>query len=663
MKSFSERSDEDVVSQEESPSDESTQGDGSTAESGFPDLDAIEDEIDAELVDEMASRMASSTSLAEETSDRVVDMLLRRDLIEPEQVQRAKEKKAAEVPNEALWRVLARQEGTDREIVYETAARIYAFPIADLDEHPPDAQVTRSKMEAFSEQEQNALLEHSVLPYRVDTVRKGSSEVVYLITPDPMRPEVQQVVQRLDLETVELRYAPKSTVEALISEAFPRKNEYLEHVRDEDLVDLGQSFEEDDDLIDEEELEAEINRSSLINLFEAALVEAVHREASDIHIVPNPEKDIEIHFRINGQLQHWHTERRFHPEAFLSVIKDNAMRVDRFETDAAQDGSLQRRVDGTRIRFRVSVMPIENASQDFDAESVVIRVLDDRTVITQLDKLGFRAQVLDRFEHAIHQPHGMVILTGPTGSGKSTTLVSALNRVIEPALNVLTIEDPVEYLIDGARQVKLTDDLQLRDALRSLLRHDPDVVMVGEMRDDTTAELAIKLANTGHLTFSTLHTNDATSAVSRLFKMGIEPFLIAYAINLVVAQRLIRTLCPVCKEEHADPDPVMLNQLGFTGDEVEGTTLYRTGDEPTCRECGGLGYAGRRAIAEALPFSRPIQHMIVESDESVEEEAIRTYAEQEEGMFSLQDSAREVVKAGETSIEEMRRVVPADQIH
>jgi type IV pilus assembly protein PilB len=333
------------------------------------------------------------------------------------------------------------------------------------------------------------------------------------------------------------------------------------------------------------------------------------------------------------------------------------MEVDRFERDAAQDGFIQRTVDGTRIRYRVSIMPIASSSQDIDSESVVIRVLDDRKVITDLKKLGLGSRALDRFEHAINQPYGMVILTGPTGSGKSTTLVAALHRVIGPEENVLTIEDPVEYIIEGARQIRLSDKLQLKDAIRSLLRHDPDTVMVGEMRDRETAELAIKLANTGHLTFSTLHTNDAPSAVSRLYKMGIEPFLIAYAINLVVAQRLIRTLCPRCKKEHPDPDPVLLEQLGFTDEQVENETIYTTSDADHCDRCGGTGYDGRRAIAEALHFSREIRHMIVEADDMVDESAIREHAQTEDGMRSLQASARRVVLDGETSVEEMMRVV------
>lgn len=620
-------------------------------------LDALEQEMDADLIDEAASRMASSTSVASGTNDRVVEMLLRRDVVSIEQVEGARKRREEEDADMALWRVLARGEDVDEEAVYERAARIYAFSVADLEASTREVARLQSLVEEFTEEQQEQLLDLGVVPHRVETDGSGRKKKVSLVTHDPMRPEVHRVVRSLGLAQFELQYAPRSAVNELVSETFPRDNEYLDRIEEEQAYDLGQSFEEDEDLIDEEKLEEEINRSTLINLFEATLVEAVREGASDIHIFPNANKEVEIHFRMDGRLNHWHTEDRVHPEALLSVIKDNSMNVDRFESDAAQDGFIQRDVDGTRIRYRVSIMPIASSNQDIDSESVVIRVLDDRKVITDLDKLGLGPRALDRFEHAINQPNGMVILTGPTGSGKSTTLVAALHRVIGPEENVLTVEDPVEYIIEGARQIKLGDKLQLKDALRSILRHDPDTVMVGEMRDKETAELAIKLANTGHLTFSTLHTNDAPSAVSRLYKMGIEPFLLAYAINLVVAQRLIRTLCPRCKQEDPDPDPVLLGQLGFSDEEIETGTFYTPNDHSNCNQCGGTGYNGRRAIAEALYLTQPIRHMIVEADGVVDEGAIREHAQQEDDMRSLQASAREVVLSGQTSVDEMMRVV------
>ena len=614
-------------------------------------IDELEDQIDPEVIDEFASRMSSSASVG--TNDRVVEMLLRRGVVETEQVEAAQARRDEETPDVALWRALAEQEGVDEEAVYGRAARIYAFSAADLEEDL-DLDFIQSTMEGFTEEQQEHLLDLGLVPHHAQTT--GRSSTVVLITHDPMRPEVHRLARSLDLDHFELRYAPKSAVNELLSEAFPKDNKYLERLDQESSIDLGQSFEEEEDLVDNEKLEEEINRSTLINLFEATLVEAVREGTSDIHIYPNSDKEVEIHFRMDGRLQHWHTEDRVHPEALLSVIKDNCQSVDRFESDAAQDGFIQRDVDGTRIRYRVSIMPIASSNQDIDSESVVIRVLDDRKVITDLTKLGLAPRALDRFEHAINQPNGMVILTGPTGSGKSTTLVAALHEVIGPEENVLTIEDPVEYIIGGARQIKLSDKLELKDALRSILRHDPDTVMVGEMRDKETAELAIKLANTGHLTFSTLHTNDAPSAVSRLYKMDIEPFLIAYAINLVVAQRLIRTLCTNCKQNVRDPDPVKLKQLGFSDEEIDTETFY-TARASGCSQCGGTGYDGRRAIAEALYLTPPIRHMIVEAEGVVDESAIREHAEQEDGMRSLQASAREAILNGETSVEEMVRVV------
>ena len=615
-------------------------------------IDELEGQIDAELVDEFASRMSSGASVG--TNDRVVEMLLRRGVVAPEEVEAAQARRDTEKPDVALWRVLAEEESVDEEVVYERAARIYAFSVADLDEADRNLDFVQSTVEAFPDEQQEQLLDLGVVPHHREM--SGRTRKVILITYDPMRPEVHRLARSLDLDQFELRYAPKSAVNELLSQAFPKDNKYLERLDQESALDLGQNFEEEDDLVDDEKLEEEINRSTLINLFEATLVEAVREGASDIHIYPNAEKEVEIHFRMDGRLNHWHTEDRVHPEALLSVIKDNSMNVDRFESDAAQDGFIQRDVDGTRIRYRVSIMPIASSNQDIDSESVVIRVLDDRKVITDLDKLGLGPRALDRFEHAINQPNGMVILTGPTGSGKSTTLVAALHRVIGPEENVLTIEDPVEYIIEGARQVKLSDKLRLKDALRSILRHDPDTVMVGEMRDKETAELAIKLANTGHLTFSTLHTNDAPSAVSRLYKMDIEPFLIAYAINLVVAQRLIRTLCPNCKRKVRSPDAVKLRQLGFSDEEIR-TGAFYTARDSGCPQCGGTGYDGRRAIAEALYLTQPIRHMIVEAEGVVDEGAIREHAEQEDGMRSLQASAREAILNGETSVAEMIRVV------
>jgi type IV pilus assembly protein PilB len=595
--------------------------------------------------------------LREALRDRVVGMLVRKEFVTQQQVLEAlKAQKAS--PREALWRLLATTTDVDRNVVYREAASVYAFRSAELIDRDP--KFAKLVMDAFPEEKRNELLSMRVFPieYQADSATGGAK--LGFATHDPARPEVHRILQKLKVGRFQLYYAPESYVTDLIQAAFPRRNEFLDRMSDDPMAtDLGTSFEEEGGLIDESALEAEISRSTLINLFEATLLEATRRGASDIHVFPNPHRKVEIHMRIDGRLFLWHTEEHVHPEAFLAVIKDNSKNVDRFERDAAQDGYIQRRIDDALIRYRVSVLPIATASQEIRAESIVIRVLDDRKVVTDLRKLGMLQVALDRFNQAIRQPHGMVILTGPTGSGKSTTLVAALHQVVSPEINVLTVEDPVEYIIAGVRQIKLNAKLDLDQALRAILRHDPDVVMVGEMRDKATADLAIKLANTGHLAFSTLHTNDAPSAISRLYKMGVEPFLIAYAINLVVAQRLIRSLCPTCKTVDEETDPLLAKLVGFSDAEIKGTIFYKAGTNKKCKTCGGSAYKGRRALCETLYFSPAIRHIILESAEAIDEDQIRSQG-QKEGMLTLQDSAREIVKLGDTSIAELIRVTAVE---
>jgi len=396
-------------------------------------------------------------------------------------------------------------------------------------------------------------------------------------------------------------------------------------------------------------IDAEINKSALINLVEGALVEGVRKGASDIHFIPKSGHKTEVLIRIDGNLQSWHVQENTLPEAVVAVIKDRSKGMDRFEREKAQDGFIQREIDGQIIRFRVSVLPMVGTELRNKFESVVIRILDDRKVVKDLSKLGLTGYAQDAFIKSINQPQGMVILTGPTGSGKSTTLVAALYQVIDPSVNVLTVEDPVEYVIEGARQLKIGFKMNFEQAIRSILRHDPDIVLVGEMRDKETAEVAIKLANTGHLTFSTLHTNDAPSAVARLYKMGIEPFLIAYAINIIVAQRLIRKLCEFCKTKVTKLDEDLLSVAGVDIDEIKKHTIYAA---KGCDKCNKTGYKGRMAIHEALYFTKEIRQIIVRSGIEVDEEKIRIQAKKD-GSKSLRDSGIEKVMLGLSSIEEV----------
>ncbi len=620
----------------------------------------VRDDSPSKNVEPKAPKKAAPTSFERDFArDRVVTRLLKKGIVTESQVKdawgewRKLIEKDMRVP---LWRVLATHEELNSPDVLVEASRLYAFDESILT-FEEGLDFLENNKDTFTTEAWDAMVEHFVLPVSMEQDLVSGDPKWTFITHDPTRPEIHQVIEGLRLRRFEIHFASESLIGSLISESFLGRNAFMDSLEDYHGVDLG-SYENEDDFLDEDALEAEISRSHLINLFEAALTESVRGGASDIHIYPDSDGKIVILFRLDGELEEWHVDERFRPEAFLAVVKDNSMNVDRFDREMAQDGFIQRWIDDVLIRFRVSVLPIASAKQEVYAESIVIRVLDDRKVLTDLRQIGLLEDAYARFQEAIRQPHGMIILTGPTGSGKSTTLVAALHQVVTPKVNVLTVEDPVEYLMRGVRQIKLSHKLTLEGALRAILRHDPDVVMVGEMRDQETAELAIKLANTGHLTFSTLHTNDAPSAVSRLYKMGVEPFLIAYAINIVVAQRLIRKLCTSCRVLDAEPDMDLFRHIGSSDDDLAEATIYKASEDSTCKKCKGTGYKGRRAIAETMLFTDKIRSLIMASDDIVDEDVLRKAAV-EDGMTTLPDAARQLVLAGETSLEEAVRVTGA----
>lgn len=545
-----------------------------------------------------------------------------------------------------LGQILVSEFKLDHDLIFREVAGLYAFrEIRLTEENIDDARLKfiRKFVEGMPDSVRDLMVNTKVLPLRFDETQPDK---LILITADPTDRNIPTIARHFGVKKYEICYTRLKDIQGIIDQVLPKKNEFLKI-----LEDSGIQLDEDgqrDDGINEEELEAEINKSALINLIEGALVEAVRKDASDIHIIPKRGRRTEFHFRIDGDLRLWHVQENTMPEAIAAVVKDRSKNVDRFEREMSQDGFIERNIDGHNIRFRVSIMPIVSTEFMHKHESIVIRVLDDRKVITDIEKLGLTGPAKENFYKAISQPQGIVILTGPTGSGKSTTLIAALHQVIDPTVNVLTVEDPVEYIIPGARQLKLSHKMSFEQALRGILRHDPDIVLVGEMRDKITAETAIKLANTGHLTFSTLHTNDAPSAISRLYKMGIEPFLIAYAINIIVAQRLLRTLCNNCKRPIKESEWEPYLKFGFTEKELKESTIF----EPLgCKKCSG-GYKGRAAIHEALLFTKEIRQSIINAKTDINENEIREIAVKQ-GMWTLRRSGMERVKRGETSLEEV----------
>ena len=585
-------------------------------------------------------------------------ILVQKGIISKEVLEEALEIQTKEDPStrRGLAEILVSDFGADHDEVFGLLAKLYAFRTLEVKASSLDEKQISSIKEILApipEDFRKELLKKMILPFHLTS---GQNKKLIILAANPTDKTIEKIPLYTAYKKYEVMYTKLNDLKEIISLINVEENEFLENIKQEeedlsyvDYSDIGNEG------IDEYELDNEVNKSVLVNLFEGALVEAVRRKASDIHIIPAGKSSVEIFFRVDGKLKLWHRQEKTMPEAFSAVVKDRTSGVDRFERDTAQDGFAQRIVDDRLIRYRVSIIPITSTEYERRFESVVIRVIDDSNVITDFRKLGFQEKAEKDFEASISKSKGIVLITGPTGSGKSTTLMAALYHVINPSINVLTCEDPVEYAIKGARQIKIGNKLTFEQAIRSILRHDPDVVMVGEIRDRITAETAVKLANTGHLTLTTLHTNDAPSAISRLYKMGIEPFLLAYAINIIIAQRLVRKLCPYCKKPISEEKYPAALEFGLTMDDLKSGNVY---EAVGCKKCTD-GYKGRINIAEALYFSPEIRRIIAESGGDIDEEKIRRVAESQ-GMLSMLDSGIDRIKNGLTTIEEVSYAVSED---
>lgn len=584
------------------------------------------------------------------------DLLVEKEIISAEQLLVALDKLSQDSHDKRrrLPQILVEDLHVDHDKVYGEIANYYAFRKLEISQDAIDDEglaFIRREMNNLPVHVKTLAIDNRVLPFAEDPERPGR---LLVITPDPTKREVYTIGRSFSFQKFEICYVRLGQWQELWQRVNISRSGYasLESEVREGMAD--EVAEEDADIY-EQALEEEISRSGLVNLVESIFIDAVRMGASDIHVVPRGEKKTEFHFRIDGKLTLWYTNMETRAEAVAAVVKDRAMNLDRFERNMAQDGFAQFNIDKKTVRFRVSVIPTIGKELKSKYESIVIRVLQEPQFSTRLEDMGFDPFSENAFRKAITKPYGMVIVTGPTGSGKSTTLFSALRTVMDPSLNVITVEDPVEYFIDGARQVKLNPKLDFEGALRAILRHDPDIVMVGEIRDRQTAEIAIKLANTGHLTLATLHTNDAVSAIARLFKMGVEPFLLAYSINIVLSQRLIRKLCDRCKTVIEDPDREALLKLGMKEEEIVKAKMYRPVGCSNCLK----GYKGRMAIHEALYFTKAIRQLVLRAGDLIDEEGLREQAFKE-GMHTLRMSALDLLKKGITTLEEVASVTIED---
>jgi type IV pilus assembly protein PilB len=398
---------------------------------------------------------------------------------------------------------------------------------------------------------------------------------------------------------------------------------------------VGSKIESEDDEDTEE--------SAVAKLMNQVVTDAIRQGAGDIYIEPQ-EHEVRIRYRIDGVCRPVLTTPRKMHRQLLSRLKIQS-NMDIAERRVPQDGRFGVTLDGKSVDFRVATLPIVHG------ELAVLRLLRKDSIMMSLKDLGFLEYNMERLLWALSLPYGAILVTGPTGSGKSTTLYAAINETNDPKSNLITVEDPVEYRLAGLSQVHVNEKagLTFAAALRSILRQDPDKVMIGEIRDRETGTIAVEAALTGHLVLSTLHTNDAPSAITRLTEMGIEPFLTASAVTLVVAQRLARRLCPDCREKYV-PEAQALERVGFPFEPGRLPTIYRARG---CRKCNGIGYRGRMGIHEVMTLSETIERLTVEnaSADVIKRQAI------EEGMLTLRQDGFEKVLLGQTSIEEILRVV------
>lgn len=523
---------------------------------------------------------------------------------------------------------LARQSMLGGEDVHSKLAEQFGIPVyANLDNFRVSKERYKQVSYAFAKK-------HAVLPLE----EKESSVVVAVA--DPLNLACIEELRFLLHCEVETVYSPRDTIMAAINDCYNTEDGAASQLI-ADLTDRDDSRGDGEvevfDLLDNTR-----HQSPIVQLLNLILTEAIQQGASDIHFEPS-ENSMRVRYRIDGVLQNRHAPAQDYQAQLLTRIKVMS-KLDIAEHRLPQDGRIKLKMGRREIDFRVSTVPVAGG------ERIVLRILDKGNVILGLDKIGMIPSVYEQFEKLTSIPEGIILVTGPTGSGKTTTLYSAICEMADDEINIMTIEDPVEYNLKGIAQIGVQPKINLDFArgLRHILRQDPDVIMIGEIRDKETAEIAIQSALTGHLVLSTLHTNDAPSAITRLVDMGIEPYLLSSCIVGVLAQRLVRRICPECKEGYS-PNERELTSLGIQASQLVNGEVFRG---KGCSFCYGTGYRGRHGIYELMVVNHVINKQIVQSPDAIEMR--RTALAQ--GMISLLSHGAELVKQGVTTTAEVLRV-------
>ena len=490
-----------------------------------------------------------------------------------------------------------------------------------------------------------------VAPFKID------GKTLHIAIPDSSKLGLMRNLKAITKKNIELHAAKITDISEYIERLASETDEVtIASIRDEnrkkiktfesDLGEAGEVLEKPP----EEDIEAIENESEVIKFSTAVVAEAIKMGVSDIHIEPYRFSS-RVRYRLDGMLQEQEQYKQFLHDNYGAVVTRFKImgKLDIAERRLPQDGAINFKIDNKVVDLRLSILP--TASN----ERIVMRILNKDAGDIKLEQLNFEEQDLKNLRKAIHSTQGLILVTGPTGSGKSTTLYSILKEVSKPHLNILTAEDPVEYELDGVGQVQIKDDIGLTfaAALRSFLRQDPEIILVGEMRDKETVDIGLKAALTGHLVFSTLHTNDAPSTITRLQNMGTPDYLISAAVSLVLAQRLARKTCTECREPDEDITPKALADLGFT---VEQASRAKVQKGKGCEKCKGSGYKGRMGIYEILNVTKPIKEAILRKATTPELKEIAA----NEGFRTMQDMGRELILTGDLNFREYDRVLSMD---
>ncbi|GAB4547807.1 MAG: type IV-A pilus assembly ATPase PilB [Thermodesulfovibrionia bacterium] len=560
-------------------------------------------------------------------------LLLDNKLITEGDLKRALEAQAKN--GERLGSALVKLGIISEEQLLTFLSKQFGVPLVDLSEYKIDPSVTK-------------FIPHDIATkYLIFPIAKVGATLTIAMA-DPSNIFAIDDIKFMTGYNVEPVVASETAIRAAIAEHYGDHDALQNVMESLKVSDTGEVdlLHEAEDEVDISELKQAVEEAPVVKLVNAILNEAIEKGSSDIHIEPY-EKSFRVRYRIDGILYDIMKPPPKLRAALTSRIKIMAD-LDIAERRLPQDGRIKLKVKGRAIDLRVSTVPT------IFGEKIVMRILDRSSLVLDLTKLGFEPKALEEFNEAIHAPYGMVLVTGPTGSGKTTTLYSALSTINKIDVNIMTVEDPVEYNLHGINQIQVKDEIGLTfaSALRAFLRQDPDIIMVGEIRDFETAEIAVKAALTGHLVLSTLHTNDAPSTISRLLNMGVEPFLVSASVLLILAQRLCRKVCQKCKEEEKIPLPALID-IGFSEEEAKTVKCFRG---KGCPACNGTGYKGRVALYEVMPLREEIKELILEgaSATEIKRTAIRL------GMKTLRMSGLTKLKEGVTSIEEVLRVTFGD---